>query len=109
VTDDRTRFDTLQAQLKSRRSVFHFAHAAVSLLVAVVAACTGAKLFWDYQLDEAQMLSVSLGLSAVLFVYGGVHWVLGRRALKRELTLYSELKGLRQTLGLDDPNVLLPR
>jgi hypothetical protein len=109
VTDTRSRLDTLQAQLKARRSVFHFAHAAVSLLIALVAACTGAKLFWDYQLDDLLRLGAVLGMSAVLFVYGFVHWALGRKALKEELTLFSELKGLRQTLGLDDPSMLLPR
>jgi hypothetical protein len=99
----------LQAELRSRRSVFHFAHAAVSLLIAVIAACTGAKYFWDYDLDDMPTLGALLGVSFVLFLYGSINWFLGRRALKRELTLFSEMKGLRQTLGLDDPAALLPR
>jgi hypothetical protein len=109
VTDDRSRLDSLQAQLNVRRSVFHFAHAAVSLLIAVIAACTGAKYFWDYQLDDLPVLAAVLGVSSVLFIYGFVHWALGRRALKRELTLFDELKGLRHDLGVDDPSALLPR
>jgi hypothetical protein len=109
VTDDRSRLDALQAQLRARRSVFHFAHAAVSLLVAVIAACTGAKYFWDYELDDLPTLSALVGVSGVLFIYGAVHWALGHRALKRELTLFDELKGLRQHLRLDDPSALLPR
>ena len=109
MTNDRSRFDVLQAELKSRRSVFHFAHAAVSLLIAVITACTGAKYFWDYELEDVPTLGALVGAAAVLFVYGFVNWALGNKALKRELTLFSEMKGLRQSLGLDDPSALLPR
>src|SRR5262245_6803383 len=109
VTEDRSRLDTLQAELNARRSTFHFAHAAVSLLIAVLTGCTGAKYYWDYRLEELPTLSAVVGLSAALFVYGFVNWAMGRRALKRELTLFDELKGLRQNLGLDDPSALLPR
>ncbi len=109
VTDDRSRLDVLQGLLQSRKSVFHFAHAAVSLLIATIAACTGAKLFWDYEFDEMPTTGAVLGLSFVLFIYGCVNWVLGRRTLKTELTLFSELKGLRTSLGFDDPAALLPR
>ena len=106
---DTSRHDALQAELKARKSIFHLAHAAVSLLVAMVAACTAARLFWDYQLAKLPLLGAALAVALVMFVHGFVRWGLGRRALDRETAQYAELRALRATLGLDDPNLLLPR
>ncbi|MBL8956187.1 MAG: hypothetical protein JNK82_35765, partial [Myxococcaceae bacterium] len=44
---DTTRLDALQTELNARKSIFHYAHAAISLLVATIAAGTGARLFYD--------------------------------------------------------------
>jgi hypothetical protein len=45
----------------------------------------------------------------VLFVHGFIRWGLGKKALEKETVQFQELKTLRRALGLDDPNVLLPR
>lgn len=109
--NDSSRYDALQAELHARKSIFHFAHAAVSLLVAVVAACTAARLFWDYQLDKLPLplFGAALAVSVVMFLHGFVRWGIGRRALERESAQYAELRALRATLRIDDPEMLLPR
>jgi len=109
VTDSSSRHDALQAELKARRSIFHLAHAAVSLLVALVAAGTAARLFWDYELGELPLFGAAVVVALVMFVHGFIRWGMGRRALSKEELQFEELKRLRQSLGLDDPNVLLPR
>lgn len=106
---DPARLDTLQGALHSRKSTFHLAHASVSLLVAMIAASTAAKLFWDYELGELALFGAAVIIALVMFTHAFVRWALGRRALAKELVLFAELKDLRRTLGLDDPSVLLPR
>lgn len=109
TVNDTSRHDALQAELKARKSIFHLAHAAVSLLVAMVAACTAARLFWDYELQELPLFGAALIVSLVMFVHGFVRWGIGRRAMDRENAQYAELRALRATLGIDDPEMLLPR
>lgn len=109
MTEPAARLDLLQAELKARKSIFHLAHAAVSLLVALVAACTAARLFWDYELGELALLGAALIVALVMFVHGFVRWGLGRRAMARETVQFAELQELRLRLGIDDPNTLLPR
>jgi hypothetical protein len=108
VTDS-SRLDVLQAELKARRSIFHLAHAAVSLLVAMVAAGTAARLFWDYEFDQLPVFGAAVIVSFVMFVHGFIRWGLGRKALAREAVQFEELKRLRVVLGTDDPSMLLPR
>jgi hypothetical protein len=108
-TPNVSRLKLLQAELNARRSILHLAHAAISLLIAVVAACTAARLFWDYELDELPLLGAAMLIAVIMFVHGFVRWGLGRRALDRETAQFAELKELRSSLGLDDPNLLLPR
>lgn len=106
---DTSRLAALQAELNARRSIFHLAHAAVSLLVAMVAACTGARIFWDYEFSELPLLGAALIVSIIMFMHGFVRWGIGRRAMEKENAQYAELRALRDSLGIDDPNVLLPR
>ena len=106
---DSSRLSALQSELAARRSIFHLAHAAISLLVAMVAACTAARLFWDYELSELPLLGAAIVVSLVMFTHGFVRWSIGRRALDRETAQFAELRALRTSLGLDDPNILLPR
>ncbi|MBI3183808.1 MAG: hypothetical protein HYZ28_16850 [Myxococcales bacterium] len=108
-TPSRQELDRLQLELSSRSSVVHFAHAAVSMLLALIIAGMAAKLFWDIQpryfyLGAAVWL-LALGLAA----YSVVRYLLGKRVLKVEARMYEELLALRRALRLDDPSALLPR
>lgn len=106
---DPSRLEALQANLNARKSIFHFAHAAISLLVASIAAGTGGRLFYDHGVAELPLLGATALVAVVMYVHGFVRWGFGRKALEREAVQFAELKELRATLGLDDPNVLLPR
>ncbi len=106
---DSTRLQVLQAELNARKSIFHFAHAAVSLLVASIAAGTGARLFYDDGFGQLPLFGAAVIVSTIMYVHGFIRWGLGRKAMRREDAQYAELRDLRATLGLDDPNVLLPR
>ena len=110
ATPDSVRLDSLQAELNARRSIFHFAHAAISLLVATVSACVAARLFWDFGPErKVEWFGAAVLVALVLYVHGFIRWGVGRRALSRETVQFAELRALRQSLGLDDPNALLPR
>jgi SNF family Na+-dependent transporter len=106
---DAARLDALQAELQARRSIFHLAHAAVSLLVGMVAAGTAARLFWDYQFDELAFFGAALIVAVIMLSHGFIRWAIGKKALEKETAQFAELRALRASLGLDDPNVLLPR
>ncbi|MBK7860761.1 MAG: hypothetical protein IPJ65_19590 [Archangiaceae bacterium] len=108
-TANLSRLESLQSDLNARRSIFHLAHAAISLLIAVISAGTAARLFYDYELNELPLLGAAVLVALGMFVHGFVRWALGRRALNREVAQFAELRELRATLGLDDPNLLLPR
>jgi hypothetical protein len=104
-----SRLESLQADLNARRSIFHLAHAAISLLIAMVAACTAARLFWDYELERLPLFGAAIFIALIMFTHGFVRWAIGRRAMDRETAQFAELRELRSSLGLDDPNLLLPR
>ena len=101
----------LQIELASRQSVVHFAHSAVSIILALIAAGTTAKMFWDLDIrpDTEIYIYPVAALSFLLFVYGFVRYVLGRRDLKQELVSFARLQALRRQLNLEDPSALLPR
>mgnify|MGYP001206221188 CR=1 FL=1 len=106
---DPSRLAALQQELSARRSIFHLAHAAVSLLVGMVSACTAARIFWDYELTQLPLFGAAVIVALVMITHGFIRWGLGRRAMQVEDAQFAELRALRQTLGLDDPNTLLPR
>ncbi len=109
--DQKAALAALQAKLESRRSTLHFAHSSVSIILALIAAGTVAKIYWDLDIrpdTEILVVPVSI-LSFVFFVYGTVRYVLGRKVLKDELVQFAELKVLREQLHLEDPSALLPR
>lgn len=111
TAEQKVALSALQAQLESRRSVLHFAHAAVSIILGLIGSGTVAKIYWDLDIrpdTEFLVLPVAL-LSASFFVYGAVRYVIGRRVLKVELVRFAELKVLHQQLNLEDPSALLPR
>lgn len=99
----------LELELSSRASVVHFAHSAVSMVLAIIFAGAAGKLSWD--LKPAHLyLAAAVGLLAVgLTSYSVVRYVLGKRMLALELARYEQMKALRRSLQLDDPSALLPR
>ena len=106
---DTNRLNALQSELNARKSIFHYAHAAISLLVATIAAGTGARLFYDDGFAELPLLGAAAIIALVMYLHGFVRWGLGSKALQRETVQFAELKELRASMGIDDPNLLLPR
>jgi hypothetical protein len=99
--------EQLQAELSTRSSTFHFAHAGVSMVFALIVAGAAGKLGWDSKhLWAAFAVAV---LSVALWAYGLVHYQIGKAHLRRELERFEVLKSLRRTLHLDDPSALLPQ
>lgn len=101
--------EALQRELSARQSVLHFAHAAVSTILALIAAGAAAKLFWDLSLEKAIYALPVAALSACIFGYAIIRYAIGRRALKRELESFARLQSLRRQLNLENPSLLLPR
>ncbi|MDX2015243.1 MAG: hypothetical protein SFW67_33930 [Myxococcaceae bacterium] len=103
----RATHDELLATLSRRQSIFHFAHAAVSLFVCFIA--SGAA--WRLSLDTEYAWAPGLVLPAQLIAgaalcYGVVRLVLGRGRLVVENEAFAELKRLRAQLKLDEAPVL---
>ncbi len=105
----RAELDAMQAKLASRRSIAHFARAAVSIVWALICAGAAGKMVWDLKLELAEFATPVVALAAALLAYGLVHWLLGRRELTKELVQFEAVKRLREQLRLDDPAALLPR
>jgi membrane protein implicated in regulation of membrane protease activity len=104
----RSQHERLQASLATRQSILHFAHAGVSLLVALILAGAAAKLFWE----SAKVPTLGFAVTAVvlgLVSYSLVRYRKGRRDLAEELRQYGDLLELRRQLQLDNPAKLLPR
>lgn len=107
TADPRVELERLQQELSTRQSTTHFAHAAVSLMVAMIIAGASAKLFWDsVKVPYVGILAaaVAVGLAA----YSVRHYRRGKRALKGEVADFERMQGLKRDLGLDDPSKLLP-
>lgn len=105
----RAELDSMQAKLASRKSISHFARAAVAIVWALICAGAAGKMLWDLRLELVDFMTPAAIAAAVLLAYGLVHWMLGRRELVKELELFSHVKQLREQLRLDDPEALLPR
>jgi hypothetical protein len=104
----RSQLERLQERLATRQSILHFAHAGVSILVALIFAGAAAKLFWDSVRVPLAAFGAS-GLSLGLMFYGVLNFTKGRRLLAEELKQYNDLLELRRRLRLDNPSALLPR
>ena len=110
-TADKDALAKLQRELASRSSVLHFAHSAVSTILALIAAGTTAKLVWDLDIKpdtEVFVIPVAT-FSTLCFIYGFIRYLYGRRELKKELVSFAQLQTLRRQLNLDDPSALLPQ
>ena len=108
-SEARRQLELLQGELAERVSTLHFAHAAIALVLALIAAGGTGKLFWDLPAGK-----LHLGIPAVLFTlllvaYSLVRYLRGRKVLGVELQRFEALKALRRTLNLDNPSALLPR
>ncbi|MFZ5468464.1 MAG: hypothetical protein ACOZIN_03410 [Myxococcota bacterium] len=108
-TEAHRELERLQAEVSSRASVVHFAHAGVSMIVALLVAGAAAKLFWDLPLRALVLAFFPSALSLGLAAYSVLHYRRGKRELEGELRRYQMMLTLRRTLRLDDPAALLPR
>ncbi len=108
--DDALReLDRLQEQLASRRSVVHFAHSAVSMVLAIIVSGAAGKLFWDLSVRYYLVAVPASALALALATYSVVRYVRGKRLARTELEKYRAMIELRRALRLDDPSALLPR
>ncbi|MCI0573089.1 MAG: hypothetical protein L0Y66_20280 [Myxococcaceae bacterium] len=99
--------EKLQAELASRQSTVHFAHAGVSLVWAMLIAGAAIKLFVDSA--RVPYLAWAATLATVgLTTYALVRFRRAREALRDELVRFEQLKALRRQLKVDDPSALLP-
>jgi hypothetical protein len=107
---DRETLAALQRELASRASVLHFAHSAVSTILALIAAGTTAKMTWDLDIHPETEIFVYpvAAFSMLCFIYGFIRYIWGRSELKRELVSFAKLQALRRKLNLEDPSALLP-
>ncbi len=104
----RVQHDQLQAQLATRVSIGHFAHAAVSLIFAVIASGVAGKFFWNGEGYRELAIVASVGVGC-LMLYSLVRYVAGRRYYRTEKSAFARLKALRLVLQADDPAAFLPR
>lgn len=100
--------ERLQEALSTRQSTLHFAHAGVSLIVALIFGGATAKLFWD-SARAPHVAWLGLALTVGLAIYSLVRYRRGRTVLADELVRYETMLELRRRLRLDDPTALLPR
>jgi hypothetical protein len=107
--DTRQKMETLQAQLAARASVLHFAHSAVSTIVALILGGAAGKLFWDLEPEQLPLAVLAATVSGLLLVYAFVRYLLGRKAYQVERHRFEALKDLRRALSVDDPSTLLPQ
>lgn len=103
---ERQRLAELQEQVKSRSSVLHYTHGAVSLLLCSMFGGAGVRLWWEYGPTPWAMTASLVGIA--LFVYAAVRLVLGRSAMSLEKQRFAELQTLRKRLGFDEPSSMLP-
>jgi len=98
----REEHDRTLEQLSARKSIFHFAHAAVSLFVAAIMGGASIKLSRDVEFEWAPSLVLpALIVTGVAFSYGVVRLVIGRAAMSKEHAAFERLKTLRRSLELD--------
>ncbi len=105
----RAEHDAVLSALSERRSMLHLAHGAVSALISATFLAASAKLWWDFSEYDPQYYQGALAISAATACYAVVRFIIGRGHFKRERVELGRLRTLRRELGVDDPQVMLPR
>lgn len=115
-TDGPDELQRLQSELSSRRSIVHYAHAAVSLLGTLILGSAYVKLYSDQarlaaagRPESQNPAHLVLAAAAALLAYALVRAFLGRRRMKEETRQYERMLALRKKQHLDDPSALLPK
>ena len=104
----RAELERLQSELADRRSIVHFARAAVAVTASLILACAAAKLFWD-SAKVPYLGFVATGLALAAAFYSLAQHRRAKRLHAQENERFQTLQALRRTLQLDDPSALLPR
>ncbi len=108
LTQLREELARLQAELASRDSTVHFAHAGVSTMASLILMGATGKMILDagkVWILPAATGTVSLGLVA----YALVRLLKGRVRHREESVRFERMMALRRELELDNPDALLPQ
>lgn len=109
MTDEislRATHDDMLARLSKRRSIVHFAHAAVAIFVACVMSGASWRLSVDVEYSWAGDLVIpAMAVAVGALVYGVARLGLGQRVLNAEVRDFEALRALRKRLRLDEPRV----
>jgi hypothetical protein len=99
----RAEHDAVLSSLSTRESTRHFAHAAVSILLAIALMGTAGKLWWDFSTTNPEWAGGFFSVGAIALCYAGVRLILGFRANVNERVKLVRLRELRLQLGVDAP------
>ena len=99
----RAEHDQVLEALSTRVSTLHYAHAAVSLFVAIICLSTAAMFWWDYWIAMPQAAISSGVAGALALLYSLSRLTFGLQASGREKSQLVRLLDLRRTLQLDAP------
>lgn len=99
----RAEHDQVLVSLSTRVSTLHFAHAAVSLFVAIILFATAGKLWWDFWISYPEVTVACAAAGTLVLLYAAVRLTLGLLASGREKLQLTRLLHLRRDLQLDAP------
>ncbi|MFO0599453.1 MAG: hypothetical protein U0228_29375 [Myxococcaceae bacterium] len=103
----RAEHDAVLAEVETRRSTLHFAHAAVSLFLSISFVGSGLRLEVKPEFDlPSSAAPIAIAVGVLVFSYSVVRGVLGARAYANERRRIARLLELRQAIGLDAPLAL---
>ena len=105
----RAEHDAVLSSLSTRESTRHFAHAAVSILLAIALLGTAGKLWWDYSTTNPEWYRGFIAVGVLVLCYAGVRLIFGFRANVHERVKLVRLRELRLQLGVDAPASLTLR
>lgn len=99
----RAEHDAVLSALSTRESTRHFAHAGVSVLLALITGGTAAKLWHDFQAAHPEWAFGAFGVAGVALLYALVRGAIAWRAHRAERAQLARLQELRKALGVDAP------
>jgi uncharacterized membrane protein YbhN (UPF0104 family) len=99
----RAEHDAVLSSLSTRESTRHFAHAAVSILLAIALMGTAGKLWWDFSTTNPEWAQGFVAVGAAALLYAAVRLFFGFRANVLERVKLVRLRELRLQLGVDAP------